>query len=144
MLFTRKNSSIEALLNTFRELITATFTGPRQTSLFPKAARPAAPCATYCYPPLSFSDSPQSSFRRSGVIMRLSTDRIQPKIIRDSWATNTPYKKRGDSVNDHNSQVSVGCARRPSQRSAASNRSDFICSVRFDSWRSSRHWSLNS
>ena len=29
--------------------ITATFTGPRQTSLFPKAARPAAPCATYCY-----------------------------------------------------------------------------------------------
>ena len=31
-------------------MITATFTGPRQTSLFPKAARPAAPCATYCYP----------------------------------------------------------------------------------------------
>ena len=30
--------------------ITSTFTGPRQTSLFPKAARPAAPCATYCYP----------------------------------------------------------------------------------------------
>ena len=30
--------------------ITATFTGPRRTSLFPKAARPAAPCATYCYP----------------------------------------------------------------------------------------------
>ena len=30
-------------------VITATFTGPRQTSLFPKAARPAAPCATYCY-----------------------------------------------------------------------------------------------
>ena len=29
--------------------ITATFTGPRQKSLFPKAARPAAPCATYCY-----------------------------------------------------------------------------------------------
>ena len=29
--------------------ITATFTGPRQTSLLPKAARPAAPCATYCY-----------------------------------------------------------------------------------------------
>ena len=29
-------------------VITATFTGPRQTSLFPKAARPAAPCATYC------------------------------------------------------------------------------------------------
>ena len=23
--------------------------GPRRTSLFPKAARPAAPCATYCY-----------------------------------------------------------------------------------------------
>ena len=30
--------------------ITATFTGPRQTSMLPKAARPAAPCATYCYP----------------------------------------------------------------------------------------------
>ena len=30
-------------------VITATFTGPRQTSLFPKAARAAAPCATYCY-----------------------------------------------------------------------------------------------
>ena len=29
--------------------ITATFTGPRRKSLFPKAARPAAPCATYCY-----------------------------------------------------------------------------------------------
>ena len=29
--------------------ITATFTGPRQTSLVPKAARPAAPCVTYCY-----------------------------------------------------------------------------------------------
>ena len=29
--------------------ITSTFTGPRQTSLFPKAARPVAPCATYCY-----------------------------------------------------------------------------------------------
>ena len=33
----------------FLGVITATFTGPRQTSLFPKAARPAAPCATYCY-----------------------------------------------------------------------------------------------
>ena len=32
--------------------ITATFTGPRRKSLFPKAARPAAPCATYCYPTL--------------------------------------------------------------------------------------------
>jgi len=30
-------------------VITATFTGPRQTSMLPKAARPAAPCATYCY-----------------------------------------------------------------------------------------------
>ena len=30
-------------------VITATFTGPRRKSLFPKAARPAAPCATYCY-----------------------------------------------------------------------------------------------
>ena len=30
-------------------LITATFTGPRRKTLFPKAARPAAPCATYCY-----------------------------------------------------------------------------------------------
>ena len=30
-------------------MITETFTGPRRTSLFPKAARPAAPCATYCY-----------------------------------------------------------------------------------------------
>ena len=30
-------------------VITATFTGPRQTSLFQKATRPAAPCATYCY-----------------------------------------------------------------------------------------------
>ena len=30
-------------------VITATFTGPRRTTLFPKAARPAAPCATYCY-----------------------------------------------------------------------------------------------
>ena len=30
-------------------MITATFTGPRRKSLFPKAARPAAPCATYCY-----------------------------------------------------------------------------------------------
>ena len=29
--------------------ITATFTGPPQTSLFPKNAEPAAPCATYCY-----------------------------------------------------------------------------------------------
>ena len=29
--------------------ITATFTGPRRKSLFPKAARPAVPCATYCY-----------------------------------------------------------------------------------------------
>ena len=28
---------------------TSTFTGPRRKSLFPKAARPAAPCATYCY-----------------------------------------------------------------------------------------------
>ena len=31
--------------------ITTAFTGPRRKSLFPKAARPAAPCATYCYPP---------------------------------------------------------------------------------------------
>ena len=30
-------------------MITATFTGPRRKSVFPKAARPAAPCATYCY-----------------------------------------------------------------------------------------------
>ena len=30
--------------------ITSTFTGPRRKSLFSKAARPAAPCATYCYP----------------------------------------------------------------------------------------------
>ena len=30
-------------------MITLTFTGPRRKSLFPKAARPAAPCATYCY-----------------------------------------------------------------------------------------------
>ena len=30
-------------------VITATFTGPRRTPMFPKAARPAAPCATYCY-----------------------------------------------------------------------------------------------
>ena len=37
-------SSSEAL-----RWITATFTGPRRKSLFPKAARPAAPCATYCY-----------------------------------------------------------------------------------------------
>ena len=29
--------------------ITATITGPRRKTLFPKAARPAAPCATYCY-----------------------------------------------------------------------------------------------
>jgi len=29
-------------------VITATFTGPRQTSLFPKAAQTAAPCTTYC------------------------------------------------------------------------------------------------
>ena len=35
--------------------ITATFTGPRQTLLFPKAARPAAPCATYCYTATGFS-----------------------------------------------------------------------------------------
>ena len=33
----------------YESQITATFTGPRQTSLFPKAARPAAPCATHCY-----------------------------------------------------------------------------------------------
>ena len=33
----------------FFRRITATSTGPRQPSLFPKAARPAAPCATYCY-----------------------------------------------------------------------------------------------
>ena len=35
-------------------VITATFTGPRRPrrkSLFPKAARLAAPCATYCYSP---------------------------------------------------------------------------------------------
>ena len=30
-------------------VITATFTGPRRKSLFPKAARPAATCATYCH-----------------------------------------------------------------------------------------------
>ena len=30
-------------------VIMATFTGPRRKSLFPKAARPAVPCATYCY-----------------------------------------------------------------------------------------------
>ena len=30
-------------------VITATFTGPRQTSMLPKAARPAAQCAKYCY-----------------------------------------------------------------------------------------------
>ena len=29
--------------------ITARFTGPRRKSLFPKATRPGAPCATYCY-----------------------------------------------------------------------------------------------
>ena len=29
--------------------ITATITGPRRKSLFPEAARPAVPCATYCY-----------------------------------------------------------------------------------------------
>ena len=29
--------------------LTSTFTGPRRKSLFPKSARPAAPCATYCY-----------------------------------------------------------------------------------------------
>ena len=34
-------------------VITATFTGPRRTSLVPKAARPAAPCATYCYSAIS-------------------------------------------------------------------------------------------
>ena len=34
----------------FSSRITATFTGPRHTSLFPKTARPAAPWATYCYP----------------------------------------------------------------------------------------------
>ena len=33
----------------FASRVTATFTGPRQISLFPKTARPAAPCATYCY-----------------------------------------------------------------------------------------------
>ena len=32
-----------------RSVITATFTGPRRKSMLPKAARPAAPCATYCY-----------------------------------------------------------------------------------------------
>ena len=34
-------------------VITATFTGPRRKSLFPKVARPAAPCATYCYHAIS-------------------------------------------------------------------------------------------
>ena len=29
--------------------ITAAFTGPRRKSLIPKAALPAAPCASYCY-----------------------------------------------------------------------------------------------
>ena len=40
-------------------VITATFTGPRRKPLFPKAPRPAAPCATHCYPATcqSFSSS---------------------------------------------------------------------------------------
>ena len=36
---------------------TATFTGPRRKPLFPKAARPAAPCATYCYAAIALSVS---------------------------------------------------------------------------------------
>ena len=39
----------ELHLSDFLSDITATFTGPRRKSMFPKAARPAAPCATYCY-----------------------------------------------------------------------------------------------
>ena len=41
-------------------MITATFTGLRQTSLFPKAARAAAPRATYCYPAIGLPDGPRS------------------------------------------------------------------------------------
>ena len=33
--------------------ITPGFTGPRQTALISRPARPAAPCATHCYPTLS-------------------------------------------------------------------------------------------
>ena len=33
----------------FLSQIMSTFTGPRRKSLFPKAARPASPCATYRY-----------------------------------------------------------------------------------------------
>ena len=64
--------------------ITATFTGPRQTSFFPKAARPAAPCATYCYPPkLGFG--PTLGFRWRGSRYRCrSSDSIEVSKVESS------------------------------------------------------------
>ena len=64
-----------------RSVITATFAGPRQTSLFPKAARPAAPCATYCYHAVLVlkgasgqkrHDSPQFRIQRRQLIQKTS------------------------------------------------------------------------
>ena len=48
-------------------MITARFAGSQRKTVFPKAARPAAPCATYCFP---------ASVRGSTVLCELVVDQL--------------------------------------------------------------------
>ena len=62
-----------------RSCITSTFTGPRRKSLFQKAARPAAPCATYCYHAYSIGYSP--FFRARSSMSRMSVRSLNQSTL---------------------------------------------------------------
>ena len=85
-------------------VITATFTRPRRKSLFPKAARPAAPCATYCYHASELGASIAGSgllqlrlfdMKRETAIIRIASDHCitivtAPYRIASSFETDVP------------------------------------------------------
>ena len=70
--------------------ITSTFTGPRRKSLCPKAARPAAPCATYCYPTFDAFGSMLANRKRPESEMRVFlTDTVSGKVNKMSMCEST-------------------------------------------------------
>ena len=48
--------------------ITSAITGPRRTTLFSKAARPAAPCASHCYAAIIAFEKRNANFRAPHVV----------------------------------------------------------------------------
>ena len=86
-----------------RSVITSTFTGPRRNSLFPKAARPAAPCATHCYHAIGVQHRCCLFNRVSAMPQRICTikywDRDRTSRARPKWPLRwCPQVFRSDPV----------------------------------------------